>query len=132
MIRQTESVDGLDNKLGVAVAALIGVTGAIYAAQPPRIVAALVSGWVLVALFQAIRGFKYDRGYADGVNAKFLDERMHFQPIEIKQRSLAVLKVIETRNQERLLRKGRLLTQVTATLGLVAGVGLLGKMLGVS
>lgn len=132
MIRQVSAVDGLDAKLGVAVAALIAVTGAIYAAQPPRIFAALVSGWVLVALVQAFRSFRYDTGYTDGVNTKFLDERMHLQPAEIKRRSLAVLKAAEKKNQDRLDRKGHLFTQVTFTLVVVAVLGLLGKVLGLS
>lgn len=132
VVRQVGVVDGLDAKLGVAVAALIAVTGAIYAAQPPRAIAALVSSWVLVALVQAIRGFAYDTRFADGVNAKFLDERLHLEPTEIRRRSLVILKAIQKRNKDRLDRKGRLLTQVTCTIGLLAGLGLAGKMLGLS
>lgn len=132
VLRQVGAVQSLDAKLGVAVAALIAVTGAIYAAAPPRIFAGLVSVWVLVALVQAIRGFVYDTGFTDGVNVKFLEERMYLQPAEIKQRAWVVLKAAQTANRERLDRKGRLLTQVTVTLGLVAGVGLIGKVFGVS
>jgi hypothetical protein len=131
VVRQVAAVEGLDGKLGVAVAALITVAGAIYAANPPRIVAALVSGWLLVALIQGIRGFRYT-AFTDGVNAKFLDERLHLQPAEIKRRAWVVLKAAQKENQRRLDRKGGRLMQVTYTLGLVAGLGLLGKVFGVS
>jgi hypothetical protein len=131
VVRQVAAVDGLDTKLGVAVVALITVAGAIYAANPPRIVAALVSGWLLVALIQAIRGFRYTT-FIDGVNAKFLDERMHLLPAEIKRSAWVVLKAADEVNQAQLDRKGRRLMQVTYTLGLVAGLGLLGKALGIS
>lgn len=132
MIRQLSAVEGLDAKLGVAVAALIAVTGAIYAAQPPRIFAALVSSWVLVGLVQAIRGFRYDTGLAEGVNAKFLVERLQLEPPAIKWEAIVVLKLAHTANRARLDRKGRLLTRVVITLGLVAALALIGKMLGVS
>lgn len=58
VLRQLSEADGIDQKLGVAIAALIAVAGAIYAAQPARIVAALASAWLLVALVQAIRGLQ--------------------------------------------------------------------------
>lgn len=131
VVRQLAAVEGLDAKLGVAVATLIAVAGAIYAANPPRVVAGLVSGWLLVALVQGIRGFRFT-AFSDGVNAKFLDERMHLQPAEIKQRAWVILKAADTMNQARLNRKGQRLMQVTCTLGLVAGLGLLGKVLGIS
>jgi hypothetical protein len=131
VVRQLAAVEGLDAKLGVAVAALIAVTGAIYAAAPPRIVAAVVSVWVLGALVQAIRGFRY-APYTDGVNVKFLEGRMHLQPAEIKLRAWVVLKIAEKENRQRLDRKGGRLMQVTYTLGVIAGVALLGKVLGVS
>jgi hypothetical protein len=131
VVRQVAAVDGLDAKLGVAVAALIAVAGAIYAANPPPIVAGMVSGWLLVALIQGIRGFRF-MTFSDGVSADFLDERMHLQSAEIKQRAWVVLKTADKWNQDQIDRKGRRLMQVTYTLGLVAGLGLLGKMLGIS
>jgi hypothetical protein len=131
VVRQVAAVDDLDAKLGVAVVALITVAGAIYAANPPRLVAGLVSGWLLLALVQAIRGFRFTT-FADGVNAEFLDQRMHLQPAEIKRRGWEVLKAADKLNQAQIERKGGRLMQVTYTLGLVAGLGLLGKMLGIS
>ena len=131
VVRQVAAVDSLDTKLGIAVVALITVAGAIYAANPPHVVAGLVSGWLLVALVQGIRGFRY-RAYIDGLNAKFFDERMHLQPAEIKRRAWVVLKAAQKENQVRLDCKGGRLMQVTYTLGLVAGLGLMGKALGIS
>ena len=52
VLRQLSEADGLDQKLGVAIAALIAVAGAIYAAQPPRLVGALAAGWLLAGLAQ--------------------------------------------------------------------------------
>ena len=128
---QISAVDAIDAKLGVAVGALIAVTGAMYAAGPPAIVAGLVSGWSLCALVEAIRGFRY-QPFTDGMNVKFFAERMHLQPAEIKRRARVVLQRAQEVNEQRLNRKGRRLMRVTYTLGLIAGVALLGKALGVS
>ena len=84
VIRQLSDADSLDTKLGAAVAILVALAGAVYAAQPPRIFAAIVSGWLAVALVQAIRGFTYDTKFADGVTAKFLTDRLALDSPAIK------------------------------------------------
>ena len=130
VIRQLSDADSLDTKLGAAVAILVALAGAVYAAQPPRIFAAIVSGWLAVALVQAIRGFTYDTKFADGVTAKFLTDRLALDSPAIKWHSLEPLKIAYSANKTRLDRKGRLLSQVALTAGLVAMVALVGKMTG--
>ena len=132
VLRQLSEADSLDQKLGVAIAALIAVAGALYAAQPTRLVAALASALVLVALVQAIRGFNYDTRYVEGVNATFLGERLSLQPAVIQWRALMILEAAQRANRERLHRKGRMLNQVILTLGIVTGVALVAKVLGFS
>jgi hypothetical protein len=85
-----------------------------------------------VALVQGVRGFLYDDRFGEGVNQQFLDERLDLDPIVIKWHEYVVLKEVQTSNRALLDRKGRFLSQVTITLGLVAGVSLLAKSLGVS
>ncbi len=132
VLRQLSEADGLDQKLGVAIAALIAVAAAIYAAQPPRFVGALASAWLLVALIQSIRGFSYDTRYVEGVNATFLRERLQLQPQVIQWHAIVILEAAQRANRTRLHRKGRLLTQVIVTLGLVTGLSLIGKVLGLA
>lgn len=43
VIRQLSDADSLETKLGAAVAILVALAGAVYAAQPPRIFAAIVT-----------------------------------------------------------------------------------------
>src|SRR5260370_1916472 len=88
VIRQLSDADSLDTKLGAAVAILVALAGVVYAAQPPRIFAAIVSGWLAVALLQAMRGFAYDTKFADGVTAKFLTDRLALDSAAIKWHSL--------------------------------------------
>jgi hypothetical protein len=132
VIRQLSDAESLDTKLGVAVAVLVTLAGAIYAANPPPAAAAVVAGWIFVALIQAVRGFTYDTGFAEGVSAKFLEDRLRLDAVNIKWHSIEPLKAAQRANRKRLDRKGRLLSQVTATVGVIAALGLLGKMLGVS
>jgi hypothetical protein len=130
--RQLGDAENLDRKLAVATAALIAVAGAIYAARPPALVAGVIASWLLVALVQGVRGFLYDDRFGEGVNQQFLDERLDLDPIVIKWHEYVVLKEVQTSNRALLDRKGRFLSQVTITLGLVAGISLLAKSLGVS
>jgi hypothetical protein len=111
---------------------LIALAGGVYAAHPPAIVAGVISAWLAVALVQAIRGFRYDKDFADGVNAKFLEERLELEQAITKQHALEVLKAASAANKKRLDRKGQHLTQVAATAGLVAMVALLAKMIGIA
>jgi hypothetical protein len=131
VVRQLSEAENVDRKLGVAAAALVAVAGAIYAARPPAIIAAVISGWLLVALVQAIRGFFFEQ-FGEGVNRRFLRERLelNLDPLVMKWHALVVLEVAHEVNRVKIQRKGRRLSQVMVTLGLVAAVGLLGKVFG--
>jgi hypothetical protein len=129
---QLTRAESLDRKLGVAIAALTAVTAGIYAARVPRIAAALLSAWLLVALAQAIRGFAYHDLFAGGPDRAFLHERERFEPEVIRWHTSVVMEESLALNEPKLARQGRILNQVIATLGLVAGVALLGRVLGVS
>jgi len=128
---QLVRAETLDRKLGVAIAALIAITGAIYAAGPPVAVGALLAAWLLVALVQAIRGFSYDDRFADGPDGAFLREREDLDPEIIRWHTLIVLEESLKANEPRLARNGRLLNQVTYTAGLIAATVLLSRVLGI-
>jgi hypothetical protein len=130
--RQLSDADSLDNKLGVAIAALIALTGAIYAVQLPRIPGGVILGLILVALIQAVRGFIYDEKFAEGADTKFLADRMILDSPTIKWHSIEVLKAAYKANRNRLDRKGRLLSQVGITMGVVGSLVLIGKIIGVT
>ena len=128
---QLARAEMLDRKLGVAIAVLIAISGAVYAARPPTLVGAVFASWLLVALVQGIRGFSYDDRFADGPDSAFLREREALDPQVIRWHSLIVLEESVKANEPRLSKKGRLLNQVTYTVGLIAGCTLLSRMLGI-
>jgi hypothetical protein len=129
--RQLSDADSLDTKLGVAIAALIALAGAVYAAPLPPILGGVVSALIIVALVQAVRGFIYDEKFAEGPNTKFFEDRMALDSTAIKFHSLEVLKAAYRANRKRLDRKGRLLSQVAITVGVVGVLVLIGKVFGV-
>ncbi len=131
LAEQLANAETLDRKLGVATAALIAITGAVYAARPPVVVGGVIAGWLLVGLVQAIRGFSYDDRFAGGPDTAFLRERETLDPEVIRWHSLVVLEVSLELNEPRLARKGLRLNEVTLTVGIVAGVILLSRMLGI-
>lgn len=132
VLRQLSDAEALDRKLGVAVAALVATTGAVYAAHPPRLIAALVAAWLLVGLVQAIRGFSYQDKFSDGPSSAFYRDRESFDSDVVMWHALVAYEAAMEVNASHLRRKGQKLTQVVVTLGLVASVGLLGKVLGVA
>ena len=90
--RQTESTKSSE----LLSLRLLLLPGAVYAAQPARIVAAVASAWLLVALAQAIRGFNYDTRYVEGVNAEFLRQRLALAPDVIMWHAVVVLELAWT------------------------------------
>jgi hypothetical protein len=128
VIRQLTDAESLDNKLGVAIAALIALVGAVYLAQGPQVIEGVISALVLAAMVQAVRGFTYDDKFTDGVKSKFLEDRFALRAPEIKWHSFEVLKAAEKANRMRLDRKGLLLSQVALTVAVIAGVVLVGKV----
>jgi hypothetical protein len=132
VLRQLLDAEALDRKLGIAIAALIATTGAVYAAHPAPIIGAPVASWLLVALVQAVRGFSYQDKFSDGPSASFYREREALDPEVIKWHALVLYEAAMQINADHLKQKGQRLTQVAATLGLVAAVGLVGKALGVA
>ena len=128
--RQLADADSLDTKLGVTIAALIALAGAIFVSPLPPVLSGWVSALVVVALIQAIRGFTYDDKFAEGPNSKFYEDRMTMDTLGIKSHSLEVLKAAYKANRDRLDRKGRFLSQVAITVGIVGSLALIGKVLG--
>lgn len=132
VIRQLSDADSLDTKLGVAIAALIALAAAIYAAPLPQILGGWISALIVVALIQAVRGFIYDEKFAEGPDLKFFEDRMGLDSIGLESHSIEVLKAAYGANRKRLDRKGRLLSQVGITVGIVGSLALVAKMLGLA
>jgi len=79
-----------------------------------------------------VRGFSYEDRFADGPDTLFFRDRETLDPEVIRWHALVAFEAAMEVNQRHLRTKGRRLTQVVITLGLVAATGLLGKILGVA
>lgn len=126
---QLRSLTDIDNKLGVAIGILSAIAGGFVAAPLPLVFRGLGGSWIGLALFQAIRAFYF---------GKYRYAPEHAGPLAHSGESsealkwsafLAIGSAVEV-NEVKLFKKGLLLNQVVLTIGLLAGMALLARTLG--
>ncbi|HAC46682.1 MAG TPA: hypothetical protein DCF65_11535 [Chloroflexi bacterium] len=124
------SIDDLDRKIAVAIAALGVAAAAVISAQLPRVLEIVLCGWLIVGVVQGLRAFVYDDQYQDAPKARtyagYAEQKMG--PEEMRWRALPVLLDAIDFNKSKHHLKGQRLNHLVFTLAVVAVVALAGRL----
>jgi hypothetical protein len=124
------SIDDLDRKIAVAIAALGVAAAAVISAQLPRVIEIVLCGWLIVGVVQGLRAFVYDDQYQDVPKARAYAEyaEQKMGPDEMRWRALPVLLNAIDFNKSKHHLKGQRLNHLVFTLAVVAVVALAGRL----
>jgi hypothetical protein len=124
------SIDDLDRKIAVAIAALGVAAAAVISARLPRVIEIVLCGWLIVGVVQGLRAFVYDDQYQDVPKARAYAEyaEQKMGPDEMRWRALPVLLDAIDFNKSKHHLKGQRLNHLVFTLAVVAVVALAGRL----
>lgn len=128
---QLKSLTDVDTKLGVVIGALGALMAAFIAATPPVIEKAIIGSWLVIALREAYRGFRFDHyRYAPGYRGAL--SQAQSSPNLVKWYGfLAMAEAIEV-NRLRLTTKGFFLNRAVLTIAVIVAIAVIARMFGLS
>jgi hypothetical protein len=124
------SIDELDRKIAVTIAALGVAAAAVISAQLPTVIEIVLCGWLIAGVIQGLRAFVYDDQYQDVPKARTYAEyaEQKMGPEEMRWRALPVLLDAMDFNKGKHHVKGQKLNHLVFTLAVVAVIALAGRL----